>query len=250
MFNWDSEDKYSELRTFKLEINNILSTYNNLQAEQLAMVKFWLGRKGLQFLETLTNVAKMTCCTLGGLYNMLTSKLRPQFNETFKSMQFRKFHRNDGENVEEWMERLRVTPIVCNYQEVDRQLKEQFIHGLNYKNMLEEIIKELMTVKSDQQTTSGKCLSWATRVEAQRAQAAIESTITKSKEFDKIKLSRQMWTGSPRRRAQHNNPSWPACRYCGSTHPLRWCLVFGKTCMECSKVGLSEEEAEVRRPGQ
>ena len=155
MFNWDSEDRYSELKTFKLEINNILSTYNNLQAEQLTMVKIWLGRKGLQFLETLTNVEKMTCCTLGGLYNILTSKFRPQFNETFKSMQFRIFCRNDGENVEEWTERLRVTPIVCNYQEVDRQLKEQFIHGLNYKNMLEEIIKELMTVKSDQQTTSG-----------------------------------------------------------------------------------------------
>ena len=27
-FNWDSEDKYSELKTFKLKVNNILSTYN------------------------------------------------------------------------------------------------------------------------------------------------------------------------------------------------------------------------------
>ena len=133
MFNWDSEDKYNELKTFKPEINNILSTYNNLQAEQLAMVKIWLGRKGLQFLETLTNAEKMTSGTLGGLYNMLTSKFRPQFNETIKSMQFRKFCRNDGGNVEEWLERLRVTPIGCNYQEVDRQLKELFIHGLNDK---------------------------------------------------------------------------------------------------------------------
>ena len=32
----------------------------------------------------------------------------------------------------------------CNYQEVDRQLKEQFIHGLNDKDMLGKIIKELM----------------------------------------------------------------------------------------------------------
>ena len=28
-FNWDSEDTYSKLKTFKLEVNNILSTYNN-----------------------------------------------------------------------------------------------------------------------------------------------------------------------------------------------------------------------------
>ena len=96
----------------------------------------------------------MTSDTLGGLYNMLTSKFRPQFSETIKSMQFRKICRNDGKNVEEWLERLTVTPIGCNYQEVDTQLKEQFIHGFNDKNMLEEIIKELMAVKSDQQTTS------------------------------------------------------------------------------------------------
>ena len=38
-FNWESEDKYCELKTFKLEVNNILSTYNTLQAEQLVMVK-------------------------------------------------------------------------------------------------------------------------------------------------------------------------------------------------------------------
>ena len=57
-FNWDSEDKCNELKTFKLKVNNILSTYNNLQVEQLAMVKNWLERKGLQFLETLTNTEK------------------------------------------------------------------------------------------------------------------------------------------------------------------------------------------------
>ena len=31
----------------------------------------------------------------------------------------------------------------CGYKEVDRQVKEQFIHGLNEKIMLDEIIREL-----------------------------------------------------------------------------------------------------------
>ena len=43
-FNWEIKDKYSELKTFKLEVNNILSTHNSPQAEQLGMVKNWLGR--------------------------------------------------------------------------------------------------------------------------------------------------------------------------------------------------------------
>ena len=28
VFDWNAQDKYSELKTFRLEVNNILSTYN------------------------------------------------------------------------------------------------------------------------------------------------------------------------------------------------------------------------------
>ena len=67
-FNWDKKDKYSKLKTFRLEVNNILSTYNTPQTEQLAIAKNWLGRKGLQFLEMLTNEEKIMCSTLEGLF--------------------------------------------------------------------------------------------------------------------------------------------------------------------------------------
>ena len=42
----------------------------------------------------------------------------------------------EGESAEEWMGRLRIAVAKCNYKEIDRQLKEQFIHGLNNKAML------------------------------------------------------------------------------------------------------------------
>ena len=77
-FKWESEGKYSELKTFKLKVNNSLSTYDMPQAEQLVMVKNWLGRKGLQFLEMLTSEEKITCDILDGLFKTLTSKFRPQ----------------------------------------------------------------------------------------------------------------------------------------------------------------------------
>ena len=76
-----------------------------------------------------------------------TCKFKPQYNEKIKSLQFRKLYRYDEEYVEEWMGRLHIAAVQCNYQQVDRQLKEQFIHGLNDKYMLEEIIKELMATK-------------------------------------------------------------------------------------------------------
>ena len=39
MFSWEAEDKYNKLKIFKLQVNNILSTYNSTQNEQLAVVK-------------------------------------------------------------------------------------------------------------------------------------------------------------------------------------------------------------------
>ena len=38
----------------------------------------------------------------------------------------------------------------CNYKEIDQQLKEQFIHGLNDKTMLEEVIRELTARNNDE----------------------------------------------------------------------------------------------------
>ena len=92
-FDWDTENKYGELKTFRLEVNKILSTYNTLQTDKLALVKNWLGRKGLQYLKTLTTTEKETCKTLEGLFDTLTNKFKPQYNETIKLLQFRKLCR-------------------------------------------------------------------------------------------------------------------------------------------------------------
>ena len=43
------------------------------------------------------------------------------------------------------MGRLHVAVAECNYREIDQQLKEQFIHGLNNRVMLDEVIRELTT---------------------------------------------------------------------------------------------------------
>ena len=85
------------------------------------------------------------------------------------------------------MGRLHTAAAECNYKEIDHQLKEQFIHGLNNKTMLDEVIRELTTKNINEQITSEETFIWAKRVEVQRAQAAILSDITESQKFDKVK---------------------------------------------------------------
>ena len=38
--------------------------------------------------------------------------------------------------------RLRLAAVECNYKEIDKQLNEQFVHGLYDNDMLVEIIRE------------------------------------------------------------------------------------------------------------
>ena len=152
-------------------------------------------------------------------------------------LQFRKLCRYEDENVEEWMGRLWVEAVEYNYQKVNRQLKEQFIHGLNDKSMLEEIIKELTTSKNDDCITSGGVLVWAKRVETQRAQVAVLNTITESRQFDKIKVSRKVKESKTKIPMHQSSTPQQPCRYCGGTHQPRQCPAYGKMCMECNKFG-------------
>ena len=122
---------------------------------------------------------------------MLAAKFRPQYNETIKSLQFRKLYRFEGESIDEWMGRLHVAAAECYYREIDRQLNEQFIHGLNDKVMLDEVIRELTAKSNNEQMTSEGILAWAKRVEAQWVQATILNDITELHQFDKIKMAQK-----------------------------------------------------------
>ena len=103
--------------------------------------------------------------------------------------------------------------------------------------MLGDIIKELTATKSNNHITNSNVLAWAKKVEAQRAQAAVMNSITESKAFVKIKVSRLMFKDSPKTPAPSSIPLWQLCRYCGRSHLHRQCLAYGKTCTECNKIG-------------
>ena len=218
-----------EWKAFMLQVRNMLSTYNTCKQEKIAMVKNWLGKKGLHYLESLMEGEKQACDTLQGLMDTLAEKFRPQYNKMIKSLQFRKLCRSVGENAEEWMGRLCVAVVECNYKAIDYQLNEQFMHDLNNKTMLDEVIRELTTKNTNEQMTSEDMLIWPKRVEVQRAQVAILSDITESQKFDKVKVAIQQ--------ATHPVLTRQLCRYCGSSHALRQCPAYGKTCSGGRKIG-------------
>ena len=203
---------------------------------KLPYLKNWLGRKGLHYIESITEAEKQACNTLQGLFNTLSTKFQLQFNETIKSLQFRKLYRSEDESAEQWMGQLCMAAAECGYKEIDRQLKEQFIHSLNDKSILDEIIRELTSRKDNMQTRSEEVLAWAKRFEAQRVQASMLNEITKTKAFDKGKKETES-KNTRGREAHVATHQRQLCRYCGGSHTPRQCLAYGKMCAACDKMG-------------
>ena len=84
--------------------------------------------------------------------------------------------------------------------------------------------------------TSGGVLAGAKRVEVQKAQAAVLNTLTESRQFDKIKISKKVKEDKARTPVHLTTPQQP-CRYCGEIHQTRQFSAYGKMCMECNKIG-------------
>ena len=108
------------------------------------------------------NQAEQEACNVAeDIFETLNNKFKYQYNGTVKSLQYCKINRHNSENVEEWIERLRIAAF-CKYQEHDSWVKEQFIHGLNDGNVLREISQELTFIKDTSKVTNNWILMWAT----------------------------------------------------------------------------------------
>ena len=96
-------DRYVELLNYEMEVANVLQAKedNLSDKEKVPIIKNWLGRERLQFIQTLTNVEKEACKITTGQFN--AKKIRPQHNEMILSLQYCKFHKEENESMQEWM---------------------------------------------------------------------------------------------------------------------------------------------------
>ena len=59
----------------------------------MPIIQNWLDRQGLQLLESLTQTEQEACNTEEGLFEKLSNKFTPQYNETIKSLKFHKLRK-------------------------------------------------------------------------------------------------------------------------------------------------------------
>ena len=86
--------------------------------------------------------------------------------------------------------KIRLAAIECSYKEIDRQLKEKFMHRLNYSDMLAEIIRELTQTDGNTHVSSEQALAQGKIIEAHRGQSLVINSLSGVKGFDKIQTAR------------------------------------------------------------
>ena len=72
IFDWSS----TEIRNFRMEVLNVFQNSKIGQAERVPNHKNWLGREGLQILETLGQAEQDTCNEEKHLLKTLSSKYK------------------------------------------------------------------------------------------------------------------------------------------------------------------------------
>ena len=131
-----------------MEIKNILGTraYELTDKKNIPVIKNWLGQKGLKLIKTFTNEKKEKCRTTKGLFSVFSNKFKSWKNKIVISLQYHELHRKSNESDQEWMGRLWTRAAECEYKEYDRLLIKQFRGGLNDEGMLDEIIRDVVTL--------------------------------------------------------------------------------------------------------
>ena len=95
-FDWKVPERYVELSNFEMEVSNVLQAkaYDPDDEEEVPIIKNWLCREELQFIQTLTIAEKEACKSTTGLFNVL-KKFRQQHNKMILSLQYCKLHSKD-----------------------------------------------------------------------------------------------------------------------------------------------------------
>ena len=77
-FDQSTKDKYAELRNHKLEVSNMLQSFNLGQTERVFAIKNWQDKEGLQLTATLAQEDQEAYNNEKGLFDTLNKQFKQQ----------------------------------------------------------------------------------------------------------------------------------------------------------------------------
>ena len=119
-----------------------------------------------------------------------------------------------------WVDCDWLSAIECNYKDLERQLKKQFIHGLYDTDMFREMIWEVTKINENEKSQAKMCCLGQRESKCKEAIHHHEQP-HRGKGIWQTKNNKNMHKDSPRKHTQTKMPAKQMCRHCGSSHPSK-----------------------------
>ena len=110
-----------------MEVENVLQVrvYDLSDEEKVSIIRHWLGREGLKFIQTLPSTEKKCMQNCDKTIQCTRRIFRLQHNEMILSLQYCKLHRKEKESAQNCMSWLHIKAAESDYKEHGRRHKEQ-----------------------------------------------------------------------------------------------------------------------------
>ena len=211
---------------------------------QRALLLHYAGEKVYDIFDTLSETGEDFETAVA----KLTAHFAPKKNIDYETYRFRQVRQTPGESIDQFVTRLRQLAIVCEFADVDREIKAQVIQSCSSARLRRHALRE-------DKITLEKLITYGRSLELSEHQAiAMEDgqqtshieTPSLNALRDKSKQAATRWR-SPRDSRQGQQRNQPmqddqqiaqGCRNCGGNwpHPAdRPCPAKGKTCHACGK---------------
>ena len=164
IFDWESQDKLTELEQFKANCRILFDgPLSDLKEKQRAcLLVSWLGREATQIL----NSVEAQIDNANEVFEAFKKVFRLESNQTLAHFKFRNMKQKASQTCDAYMSELRLALPECKYQnDSDELLKDQFIFGIYDKEIQDHLLGEIKETDN-----SVRSLYEARKIESKLAQ--------------------------------------------------------------------------------
>ena len=205
---------------------------------QVAILLQCVGLVAQTYLQTLSLQTPLTMKNWEHVLKKFKTYCEPRKIEVFERYKFWQRDQRQGENIDQWVNDLRILLSTCEYgQQKESSLRDRIVFGVAEIRVKERLLRE-----SD--LTLEKALDICHAAETSKEQMKVMASDSQCHEMNAIIRSEDMSVNrrKPTRRvinaeasnaSNHHSTQGGSCAYCGSKHPPRKCPAYGVICSKC-----------------
>ena len=140
-FDSKQENRLEALKAFKKKCGYIFrGSLINMSAERKCiLVQDWLGEEGQKIYDSLDWQEGEDVNDYDLMWTKLETAVRPECNEIVASKKFKERMQKTGETITDFITDLILLVKDCNYVDEDRQIRDQFVYGINDEELKKRI---------------------------------------------------------------------------------------------------------------